>query len=99
MVVPFEHTADLAALAKETSDEMMDLAKRAQALLLETYRPHGFNLGINLGVAAGAGVSDHLHLHVLPRWGGDTNFMTTVAETRVLPEDLRTTYERLRGSF
>jgi ATP adenylyltransferase len=99
MVVPFEHTADFAVLAKETSDEMMDLAKRAQGLLLETYRPHGFNLGVNLGKAAGAGVSDHLHLHVLPRWGGDTNFMTTVAETRVLPEDLRTTYERLHGRF
>ncbi|HZI19271.1 MAG TPA: HIT domain-containing protein [Pyrinomonadaceae bacterium] len=99
MVVPFEHTADFAGLPKETSDEMTDLAKRAQAALLEVYRPHGFNLGMNLGKAAGAGVSDHLHLHVLPRWGGDTNFMTTVAESRVLPEDLRATYERLRGGF
>ena len=99
MIVPFEHTADFAALAKETSDELMDLAKRAQALLQEAYRPHGFNLGMNLGGAAGAGVSDHLHLHVLPRWAGDANFMTTVGETRVIPEDLRATYERLRGRF
>jgi ATP adenylyltransferase len=99
MVVPFEHTADFAALDKETSDEMMDLAKRAQGLLQEVYSPHGFNLGMNLGGAAGAGVSDHLHLHVLPRWSGDANFMSTVGETRVLPEDLRTTYEKLRGRF
>ena len=99
MIVPFEHTADFAALAKETSDELMDLAKRSQALLQETYHPHGFNLGMNLGGAAGAGVSDHLHLHVLPRWSGDANFMTTVGETRVIPEDLRATYERLRGRF
>ena len=99
MIVPFEHTADFAALAKETSDELMDLAKRAQAILEGAYHPHGFNLGMNLGRAAGAGVSDHLHLHVLPRWAGDSNFMTTVGETRVLPEDLRTTYEKLRGRF
>lgn len=99
MVVPYEHTADFAALAKETSDEMMDLAKRAQAVLQEIYRPHGFNLGLNLGQAAGAGVSDHLHLHILPRWGGDTNFMTTVAEVRILPEDLPSTYEKLKNRF
>ena len=99
MVVPFEHTADFAALPPETSSEMMELAKRAQSLLAEVYRPHGFNLGMNLGQAAGAGVSDHLHLHLLPRWSGDANFMTTVGETRVLPEDLRSTYEKLRGRF
>jgi ATP adenylyltransferase len=99
MIVPFEHTADFAALAKQTSDEMMDLAKRAQAILQETYHPHGFNLGMNLGQAAGAGVSDHLHLHVLPRWSGDANFMSTVGETRVIPEDLRTTFNILRSRF
>jgi ATP adenylyltransferase len=97
MIVPFEHTADFAALAKETSDEMLDLAKRAVGVLGETYHPHGFNLGMNLGQAAGAGVSDHLHLHVLPRWSGDANFMSTVGETRVIPEDLRTTFDKLRG--
>ena len=99
MIVPFEHTADLPALAKETADEMMDLSRRAVDILGEAYRPHGFNLGMNLGQAAGAGVSDHLHLHVLPRWSGDANFMTTVGETRVLPEDLRSTYDKLRGRF
>ena len=99
MVVPFAHTADFAALPRETSSEMMELAKRALSLLAELYRPHGFNLGMNLGQAAGAGVTDHLHLHVLPRWSGDANFMTTVGETRVIPEDLRATYEKLRGRF
>ena len=99
MIVPYEHTGDLDRVAKETTDEMMDLAKRAQAVLRETYRPHGFNLGMNLGESAGAGVADHLHLHLLPRWTGDANFMSTVGETRVLPEDLATTYGRLRGGF
>ncbi len=99
MIVPYEHAAELSEIPKETSDELMDLAKRAQAILREVYRPHGFNLGINLGQAAGAGVADHLHLHVLPRWSGDSNFMTTVAETRVLPEDLKTTYDRLKNRF
>lgn len=97
MIVPNEHAAELTDLPKATSDELMDLAKQAQAVLREIYRPHGFNLGINLGQAAGAGVADHLHLHVLPRWSGDSNFMTTVAETRVLPEDLRATYDKLKG--
>ena len=99
MIVPFEHTADFANLSADTSSEMMELAKRAQAALEETYHPHGFNLGMNLGQAAGAGVTDHLHLHVLPRWSGDANFMTTVGDTRVLPEDLRATYEKLRDRF
>ena len=99
MIVPYEHAAELSDLPKETSDELMDLAKRVQAVLRDVYRPHGFNLGINLGQAAGAGVADHLHLHVLPRWSGDSNFMTTVGQTRVLPEDLRATYERLKDRF
>lgn len=99
LVVPFEHTADLDAAAAETTGELMELARRAQTVLRDAYRPEGFNLGMNLGSAAGAGVAAHLHLHVLPRWAGDGNFMSTVGETRVLPEDLRTTYERLRGKF
>jgi ATP adenylyltransferase len=77
----------------------MDLAKRAQAALREVYSPSGFNLGMNLGAAAGAGITDHLHIHMLPRWTGDTNFMTTVGESRVLPEALETTYARLRPKF
>ncbi len=99
MIVTYEHAADLDAVPKETTDELMDLSKRAVGLLREAYRPHGFNLGMNLGQAAGAGVADHLHLHVMPRWAGDANFMTTVGETRVIPEDLRMTYDRLRGRF
>ena len=99
MIVPYEHAAELASISKETSDELMDLAKQVQAILREVYHPHGFNLGMNLGQAAGAGVADHLHLHVMPRWTGDSNFMTTVGETRVIPEDLSTTYNKLRGCF
>ena len=99
MVVPYEHTAELSDLPKETSDELMDLAKRAQAILREVYRPHGFNLGINLGRAAGAGVPGHFHVHLLPRWNGDTNFMTSVAEVRVLPESLDATWTKLRSAW
>lgn len=99
MVVPYLHTAEFDSTPKEITDEMMDLTKRAQAALREVYSPAGFNVGMNLGAAAGAGVADHIHIHLLPRWGGDTNFMTTVGETRVLPEDLQTTYSKLRPKF
>jgi ATP adenylyltransferase len=99
MIVPYDHVADLDAATKETTDELMDLSKRAQSVLREVYHPEGFNLGINLGQAAGAGIADHLHIHIMPRWAGDTNFMTTVGETRVIPEDLSTTYQKLRGRF
>jgi ATP adenylyltransferase len=99
MIVPFAHLADLDAAAKEITDELMDLTKRAQTALRESYHPHGFNLGMNLGAAAGAGVAGHIHLHIMPRWAGDANFMTTVGETRVIPEDLRTTYDKLKGKF
>ena len=99
MVVPYLHTSELDVLAKEISDELMDLTKRAQTALREVYSPAGFNLGMNLGLAAGAGIADHLHMHLLPRWGGDTNFMTSVGEARVLPEALETTYAKLRPKF
>lgn len=99
MIVPFAHAAELALLPKNTTDEMMDLAKRCQSALGETYAPDGFNLGINLGKAAGAGVAGHLHLHVLPRWVGDANFMTAIGETRTIPENLTTTYEKLKGKI
>jgi len=99
MIVPYAHLKEIAAAPKETTDEMMDLTKRAQSVLGEVYRPDGFNLGMNLGRAAGAGVADHFHMHLMPRWIGDTNFMTTVGETRVHPEDLATTYKRLHGRF
>src|SRR2546421_5399962 len=99
MIVPFAHLSLIAEAPKEITDEMMDLTKRAQSVLGEVYRPNGFNIGMNLGRAAGAGVADHFHMHIMPRWIGDTNFMTTVGETRVHPEDLATTYKKLRGKF
>ena len=99
LIIPYEHTSELDSVSKAATDELMDLAKRAQTLLREAYRPDGFNLGMNLGRAAGAGVAAHLHLHVMPRWAGDANFMSTVGETRVLPEDLHTTYQKLHGKF
>ncbi len=99
MVVPCEHTASLAALPLSTAEEMMRLARRAERALRSVYHPDGLNLGINLGESAGAGVADHLHLHALPRWTGDTNFMTVVAETRILPEMLATSWERLRTAL
>ena len=99
MVVPYLHASELDSLAKEITDEMMDLTKRAQTALREAYSPSGFNMGMNLGAAAGAGIADHLHIHFLPRWSGDTNFMTTVGESRVIPEALEVTYSKLRQRF
>jgi ATP adenylyltransferase len=99
MIAPYEHLADLDSAAKESTDEMMDLIKLSQTALRDVYRPDGFNIGMNLGRAGGAGVAGHFHMHVMPRWVGDTNFMTTVGETRVLSEDLSTTYQKLRGRF
>lgn len=99
MVVPFAHVPDLAACDSETLAEMMDMTRRVQTALAATYHPQGYNIGMNLGRAAGAGVADHIHLHILPRWAGDTNFMTTIAETRLEPEDLAVTYDRLSRSL
>ena len=99
MIVPYAHIGDLQAADAAALTEMMQLAQKIQAALEATYHPQGYNLGMNLGRAAGAGVEGHLHLHVLPRWSGDSNFMTTVAETRVEPEDLETTYEKLHKAL
>ena len=99
MIVPYMHTNEFDSVAKEITDEMMDMAKRSQTALREVYSPSGFNMGMNLGSAAGAGIADHLHIHLLPRWSGDTNFMTTIGESRVIPEDLPTTYSKLKGRF
>lgn len=99
LVVPYLHTSEFDSIAKEITDDMMDLTKRSQTVLREVYAPAGFNIGMNLGAAGGAGIADHVHIHVLPRWSGDTNFMTTVAESRVIPEDLKTTYSKLHALF
>ena len=99
MVVPYLHTSEFDSVPKEITDEMMDLSKRAQTALRAVYSPSGFNLGMNLGSAAGAGIADHIHIHLLPRWTGDTNFMTTVGDSRVIPEALETTYTKLRQKF
>jgi ATP adenylyltransferase len=99
MVVPYEHLDTLQGASEETLEEMMLLVQRSQRHLLEVYRPPGFNLGMNLGESAGAGIAEHIHMHVLPRWPGDTSFITTVAETRVLPEDLGVTWRKLRDAF
>jgi len=99
MIVPYEHKASLADFGEATTTEMIELAKRAQVALEAEYHPDGFNIGMNLGRSAGAGVADHLHLHVVPRWTGDANFVSIVGETRMLPEDLATTYEKLKKHF
>ncbi|ACO34603.1 MULTISPECIES: HIT domain-containing protein [Acidobacterium] len=99
MVVPYVHQASLAALAPEAAEEMMTMAQKVEQVLAGVYHPEGFNFGLNLGKAAGAGVDTHLHFHAMPRWTGDTNFMTVVAETRILPEDLKVTWQRLRTAW
>jgi ATP adenylyltransferase len=99
MVVPYQHTAALEELADETLVEMMRLARDSVKHLRAIYGPEGLNLGMNLGRSAGAGIAEHVHLHVLPRWAGDTSFITTVGETRVVPEDLEITWEKLRRQF
>ena len=99
MVVPYQHADQLQKLDTPATHEMIDLARRLEGILRELYHPDGLNIGLNLGKAAGAGVAGHLHMHVLPRWVADANFMTVVGETRVLPEDLDTTYTRIRTLF
>ena len=99
MVVPNRHAPNLATLSADEQAELMRLTRHAEMALTEAYAPHGINVGINLGKPAGAGVLDHLHVHLVPRWNGDTNFMTVVGEARVLPEELSSTGERLRRVF
>ena len=99
MVVPYAHTGDLATLPSEVSAELMAVTQQAVTALTEEYRPQGFNVGMNLGAVAGGSVSAHLHLHVVPRWGGDTNFMPITGDTKVLPESLEQTYRRLLPRF
>lgn len=99
MVVPFQHTDSLSRIDDQTADEMFRLVRTADTKLREVYRPKGMNLGMNLGEAAGAGIAEHIHMHILPRWIGDANFMTVIGETRILPEDLTETYRKLKAVF
>jgi ATP adenylyltransferase len=99
MVVPYRHTGTLASLTADELSEVMRLTQRAEIVLTEAYQPHGLNIGINLGKPAGAGILDHIHVHLVPRWNGDTNFMTAVGNVRVLPEDLQDSVRRLRPIF
>ena len=95
----FEHVFNLENLNPETRSEMMELASRCTAILRNVYRTESFNMGINIGEAAGAGVLGHVHIHIVPRWAGDTNFMSSTGGTRVLPEALEDTYKRVKEAF
>jgi ATP adenylyltransferase len=99
MIVPYVHVAELHQCEPAALQEIMELAQRMEVVYRTEYKPDGMNLGMNLGRAAGAGVAGHLHLHMLPRWFGDSNFMTVTGETRVHPEELRTTYDRIRRAL
>ena len=99
LIVPYHHVDSLAALPPAAALEVITLAQQTETALRQVYRPDGLNFGLNLGQAAGAGVADHLHLHALPRWSGDVNFMTSTAETRVLPETLEVTWSKLRTAL
>ena len=99
MIVPNRHIASLVDATSDELSEMMDLTRRTEIALREAFTPEGLNMGLNLGKAAGAGILEHLHLHVVPRWSGDTNFMTVVGQTRVLPQELPVTADRLRPIF
>jgi len=99
MVVPYRHVPDLSGLDDRVAGELMALTRTSERHLRAIYRPDGLNLGMNIGESAGAGIAGHIHMHVLPRWTGDANFMTTVGQTRVLPEELTVTWRRLKEAF
>jgi ATP adenylyltransferase len=99
MCVPYVHVHQLQDLPKAVRNELMDLVCKALEVLQSVYEPEGFNVGLNLGEVAGAGITDHLHMHIVPRWGGDTNFMSAVSHTRVLPESLPETYRRGKSAW
>ena len=99
MVIPYQHSENLSDLDIETRTEMMELVNKASEVVKEVYKPEGFNIGINMGSAAGAGIADHIHIHVVPRWIGDTNFIPVVGDTRLIPEDLDITYKRIKSEW
>jgi len=99
MIVPYRHTSDLAELADEETLEMMQLVQKSIQVLKEAFAPDAFNVGVNQGTAAGAGIADHIHMHIVPRWNGDTNFMPVFADVKVIPEALEKTYDKLKPIF
>ena len=99
MVSPYEHVPSLEELGDETLLELVQLVKRSQGAIREAYGPEGFNIGVNQGKVAGAGIEEHVHMHVVPRWGGDTNFMPVIADTRVLPQSLDDSLRELSAAF
>ncbi len=99
MVVPYSHVSELSAIDDAAAGEMMTLVRRAEKRLREVYRPNGLNIGMNIGESAGAGIAAHIHMHVVPRWHGDANFMTTIGETRILPEELGVTWKRVHDAL
>jgi len=99
MIAPYVHVSRLAQTSEATSAEIMDLTRASEQILERAYRPDGLNLGMNLGEAAGAGIEQHIHMHVLPRWKGDANFMTSVSDTRIIPESLTDTYAKIKEAF
>jgi ATP adenylyltransferase len=99
MVVPEEHQPSLEQLPQEVRAEMMEMVTKCIEVLKAEYKPQGFNVGINIGTAAGAGIADHVHIHIVPRWSGDTNFMSSLGQTRVLPERLEDTYKRIEAGW
>lgn len=99
MIVPYQHVSTLDALDAETRAELIEITNRATEALQSVYHPQGFNIGMNIGEAAGAGITEHIHMHVVPRWKGDTNFMSSLGSTRVLPEALEDTYKRVKDAW
>ena len=99
MVVPYAHVSSIEDLDPETRHEMIELVNQSMIVLRSVYQPEAFNLGANIGAAAGAGIAEHVHMHVVPRWGGDTNFMTAISQTRILPEELSETYRRIHEQW
>ena len=99
MIAPYRHVSRLTAVDEATTAEMMQLVRKAEAVLQSVYSPDGLNLGMNLGEAAGAGIEQHIHMHALPRWRGDANFMTSIGDTRIIPETLEDTYRKVREAW
>ncbi|WP_174842836.1 HIT family protein [Candidatus Oscillochloris fontis] len=99
MVLPYLHTSDMPGLSAAVAEELFSLTQRCVRILGEVYAPHGYNIGMNLGSIAGAGIAEHLHMHIVPRWSGDVNFMPIIGGTKLIPEDLDGTYQRLQPAF